>query len=269
MNITFSPVYTSFKSNSRDVRITSDVKKITMDNFDTFDLKLDKLLYSNYTQFFRQSTLAGVEVDLNWKEFRKTIKEQFSKTPNVNVYDFACSDGSETYSLIMTLMDEFGKESEKFFPIQAFDIDKEMIETATSGFVPCNKSDYRRIKNNLSLDTMENFEIIDMSLFSDIRYRHIFRANDELKSKVRFKQSDVADEIKNVKPDNSLVLCRNFWPYLGRGKTTKVLSSLLQKLQSNSLVVIGEFDRTVDYVLPIFEQYGYQEIATNVFKKMK
>ena len=168
----------------------------------------------------------------------------------------------------MTLMDEFGDKSQKFFPIHASDIDTEMIKTAKSGFIPCNKADFRRIKSNLSVDTMEKFEIIDMGMFADIRYRQVFRASDELKSKVTFKNADIAEEIKDVNAQNSLVFCRNFWPYLGREKTTKVLSELLQKLDNSSLIVIGEFDRTVDYVIPLFEKYGFQEISTNIFKKV-
>ena len=46
-----------------------------------------KMVYSNRTFFFRK--------DLPWTSLAWYIAKQFREAPKVNVYNFACSDGSE------------------------------------------------------------------------------------------------------------------------------------------------------------------------------
>ena len=68
------------------------------------------MVASNSTSFFRR--------DIDWKSIGSTFDSQFPKG-KVNIYDFACSDGSEAYSLIITLIEQLGeKKAQRFFPIQ-------------------------------------------------------------------------------------------------------------------------------------------------------
>jgi chemotaxis methyl-accepting protein methylase len=89
--------------------------------------------------------------DGTWKGFRRTIIDNFKNAPKVNVYDFASSDGSEAYSFILSLLDELGEEeAQKFFPIQAYDIDSKMVSIAQGGLIPCDYDDVKRFLENIN-----------------------------------------------------------------------------------------------------------------------
>ncbi len=248
--------------------MSSQTKKVVYDDLGQYEIDLNILLYSNFTVFFRPD-LSSLDSQFgNWDEFKKVVRDNFENTPKVNVYNFACSDGSETYSLATALIDEFKEDSDKFFPIKASDLDSEMVKRASSGLVACSSDDIIRMRYNLSKDTHQSFETFKTQNPFDFRYKYYFRANDDLRSKIEFSQGDVEEEITKIAPENNLILCRNFWPYLGKKKATKVLTELLQKLDKTSIVAIGSFDKTVPYIEPIFIENGFLEISPNVYKKM-
>lgn len=217
---------------------------------------------------FRPDLSFKPEEDADWNDFRQVIEKEFKNTPKVNVYNFACSDGSETYSLATILMDTFKKDYSKFFPIKASNVDIEIISRASSGQVTCTKQDLNRMKTNLPEETMQKFSFYESDKPTpDFRYRYIFNAGEELQNAIKFKVADMEDSIDEIESINNLIFCRNFWPYLGKEKTTRVLSKLLEKLDSTSLIVVGKFDKTVPYFEPIFTQNEFVEIATNIYKK--
>ena len=263
----------SFKTSNRKLRMNSQGKVVSNSDKRYFNADFHKLLYENTTSFFRYDLkTAHQDVyapnsfwDGNWIGFRRTIANYFKDVSKVNVYDFACSDGSEAYSLILSLIEELGEETSlKFFPIQAFDIDKTIIKIAQSGVIPCDIDDIRRISENLKNKTKSNYYQISSDPNNALKTS--FTASDKLKEKVNFKLSDIQSQIDNINPTNSLVLCRNFWPYLSQSDRQQTFKRLCDKLDETSLIVIGYFD-TSAIKLP-FEEYGYQEICPFVYKKV-
>lgn len=264
--INFSTI--NFKSNTRDVIITKRHGLKPIEHGAAQDDNTGKFLYSNYTYFYRGDLSVHADEELgDWFPFRSTIKEHFKNTSKVNTFNFACSDGSETYSLACALIDDFGKNNDKFFPIFAFDVDSEIIKRAKNGFVSCSASDVRRIKMNLNENTQKLFTLIRQPIPLDLRYKFMFCASDELKSKINFSCDDIENQIDSLPEKNNLIMCRNFWPYLGFGKAQRIIEKLGQKLDSTSLIVIGNYDKQVSYIEKYLKESNFTEIAPNVYRK--
>lgn len=271
MKINLSPInYQSFGTNTRRVRINKQGEIASSDERRFYDSSFDTLLYENTTLFFRYDLNRAYKKEMaakykysdSWDGFRKTVVEHFKNAPKVNTYDFASSDGSEAYSLILSLIDELGEEAScKYFPIQAFDIDSSVIQTAKKGEIPCQIDDFRRFRENLyNLSQSEYFT------FSQDEKDSLFIANDNLKEKVHFQQADILSEIDKIEPSNSLVLCRNFWPYLDKDYREEAFKKLCERLDETSLIVIGYFDCSA-LNLP-FKEYGFSDVCPFVYKKM-
>ena len=271
MKISLCPKYNfSFKSNDRVVyrdfnnQICSDDK-----NNLTLEQK-DNLIYSNFTLFFRPDLNSAHSSKYstvgNWVGFRKTIVDEFKNVSKVNVYDFACSDGSEAYSLILSLVDELGEEeAKKFFPILAYDVDETMVESAKNGSISCYEDDIDRLAQNIHNDTLKSYYGIN---FDTLKYPpYTFLASDKLKKNVDFNTASIQEKIAQIEPSNSLVLCRNFFPYLGTKDMLEVIWQLGKKLDDTSLLVIGHFDKFKVY--NALKACGFREIYPFVFKKEK
>ena len=68
---------------------------------------------------------------------------------NVNIIQFASSDGSEGYTHIMALLENSKRKNvDKFFPIQAYDIDNFMVKKAKSGQIRLLQKDIEGLRNN-------------------------------------------------------------------------------------------------------------------------
>ena len=81
-----------------------------------------------YTNFFRG--------DLPWGDLGKIFHETFEKKPKVNIINSACSDGSESFSIVMALKEAFPRHLwDKFLPIKAFDFNQDLIINAKRGVV--------------------------------------------------------------------------------------------------------------------------------------
>ena len=93
----------AFSSNTRVIQ-RADVPKKDIEEKYTPLYKNKVNFYSNATYFYRND-LSYRDVDGSWNDFRRVISNEFKEAPKVNVYNFACSDGSETYSLVMSLLE--------------------------------------------------------------------------------------------------------------------------------------------------------------------
>ena len=271
MKISFNsinPVH--FKSNTRKLRSNSAGEIVTNEDRRYYDSEFDKLLYENTTLFFRHDlNLAhGIEVKSshNWIGFRKTICDYFKNTNKVNVYDFASSDGSEAYSLIASLIDEAGEEeAKKFFPILAYDIDSTMVEQAQNGEIPCNVDDIYRFNDNIRNIPHNKYFSFENTPKGPLPYTFIAKKN--LKQKVKFNLADIQSSINNIEPSNSLVLCRNFWPYLSEEDRNKTIIELSKRLDDSSLVVIGSFDDR--RAITQLNKCGFESIYPFIYQKTK
>ena len=90
---------------------------------------------------------------------------------------------------------------------------------------------------------------------------------EKLREKIVFEQGNIEDKIDEIKPGNSLVMCRNFWPYLDEKRAKEILRKLCSKLDESSLIVVGNYDRYISHM--VLNQEGFKEIYPNIFKKEK
>jgi len=201
-----------------------------------------KIANWNHTDFFR--------TDINWPRFITELDNKYPNGAKINCY--ACSDGSEAYSIALKLIQQLGlKKAQKFFPIIAKDIDKEQIEKDKKGIVGLRKTiDIPEMKRCLK-DT--NIKIDDIIEPANIEPEKVFgvynyeigqyKVKGFLKDVVKFETANIVEDTNKKFPENSVVLFRNAVPYLSPEQEKQLVQNLDKNLSAGNLVVIGGFDQ--------------------------
>lgn len=226
---------TNFKSTTRTTYVNSINGVFTTPSYSrnlnqrvTSDTRM---INSNSTNFFRK--------DLDWEKIGRTFNKQFPHG-KVNVYDFACSDGSEAYSLIITLIEQLGeKKAQRFFPIIASDIDPEIIRMANSGKIIATEEDVFQMKNIIKNKKIEKyFNVTNLG-----GEKYLLSPKEILTRNVIFKQESIKNGTKEIqKNENNIILARNFWKYMSFNDIAKTSWELAEKSQDKTLLLIGDFD---------------------------
>lgn len=249
INNTFYPNYsyrTSFGSNTGGYR-TEDGNRI-----------------ETFTNMFRS--------DLDWENFTDYFVEHFKDKDKVNVIQFAASDGSEAYTQIMTLLENH-EDTDKFFPIKAYDINPEICDNAKSGLINISNSDVVKIiSRDINFDkyfkdTDKSLYIKDDSLKNETRnHADTYKAKDILTDKVKFQRADMFDVMYDHKDDsNSIILCRNVIDYLSDREADHFTTLAASRLKKGSLFAIGEIDSP--HVDELLESKGFKKVMPYVFEK--
>ncbi len=212
--------------------------------------------------------------DLDFKDFAMYLKNQYKDKQNVNVYNFACSDGSEPYSLAICLFETLGvKDAQKFFPINASDSDFIIIKSAQNGIINMSNKDLETFEK-YNIDWKKYFKPSDRKYFISAdkmdEQTNSYFVSDILKDKVKFNVATILKDTNNIKQnDDNIVLCRNVLPYQGtKSEILMHLKAITNNLSKGNLLLIGDYDRdmfTIDYLT----SKGFEEIQHNVFRKNK
>lgn len=212
----------------------------------------------NRTMFLRN--------DLNWTKFVDYLDEKYDGVKKPTIYCYACSDGSEPYTLAMMLISKLGEEkAQKFFPIIAKDIDSAFLDDANDGNVYLTEADFHKIDDKTKRSIFKFFDLGEKFKDPNVKEEWPFmdkieddfikingeivfpaKVKDILKKAVVFEQANILDDIQNVKSDNSVVMFRNAWKYLGDDGIESLLKSLSDNLNESSICNIGEFDTDSD-----------------------
>lgn len=189
-----------------------------------------KMVASNSTNFFRK--------DISWENLGKIFKKQFPKG-DVKIYDFACSDGSEAYSIIIALMEQLGqKEAQRFLPIIASDVDEEIIRMANSGKIGVSEDEFPKIEDMIKKGGIEKYFIVHKTGSG-----YVLSPKEILSKNVVFKKETISNGLDEVdKDENNIIFCRNFWKYLPFNEMSEASWKLKEKLNDKTLVAIGDFD---------------------------
>lgn len=214
---------------------------------------------AQYTDFFRH--------DMNWEDLINHISNNF-KQGKVHIFNFACSDGSEPYSLAMGLMAKDKNSAQRFFPIKAIDISKVTIEKAKRYVIGLRKSvDIPLIKRHLKQAgmTFEEFFSRDKKEPCEIFTRYKIKmgqysVSSRLKKAVKFKNGDIVKLVKNRFPDNTVILFRNAWPYLTPEQAQKTVENLYKNLPSGGLVICGAFDQNHSNACELLLKQGFKPL---------
>lgn len=194
----------------------------------------NKVINRNDSYLFR--------IDLDWASFVDKLKEKYKDQDKVNVYCYACSDGSEPYSLAMMLISELGYEgAQKFFPIKARDIDDYYFDRLKRGKIAVNQNALAQVKYNIK--DYSNFLHPTSEFVSDgINTRDIALINPILKNTVIFEKGDLREDIHDLPKSNTVLMFRSAMPYLKPVERNELIKTIAQKLDPSSLFVLGCYD---------------------------
>ena len=203
------------------------------------------LLYKTTTCFFRE--------DLDWNDLVSLLAYKYKSTNKVNIINHSCSNGPEPFSLTAKLIQVLGSKAEKFFPIKAKDIDYNNIESAKRGRMGILLNELYKINRNLNNNINTYFAYgKSQNPQNDL----VLIPKPNIKDKVIFSQSDIFEDVNTMPGENTVLLCRNFWPYLTPEKRTMLAQKLSEKLNKTSLVVIGHFDDGSN-IGSLLEKHGF------------
>lgn len=256
---------------------------------------IQKIKIYNYQQTFgttREKTTKGQTV-LNWKhtdfarediDWSRFIDDMTNRYPNgAKIHCYACSDGSEAYTIALKLIQKLGLEKAKqFFPIVAKDIDKERIEKNKKGIIGLRKTiDIPEIKRCLKNTGIGLDEIIEPTqlesekVFGTYNYEiNQYKVKGILKHFVKFETADIVqDSFKKFSKD-SVVLFRNAVPYLRPEQELQLVQNLRANLPPKSMFVIGGFDQSYSFIgehltASSFSAYDLENPMVNRGKKLK
>jgi len=279
MNVNFNP---AFKAQYK----YSTNKQLAQPKFDTVS-------FGSTTRIGgpgRQNTTA-VRDDLDWGGLAERIINDYKNKSRVNIFSFACSDGTEPYAVAINLLKKIEEEQhklyivfknkqtmqqqkEKFLPIYASDIDPFMIENCCeSGLLGLYPKDVEKLgQKNLDRFLTKTDKALTCppqwgEKGDEIRN---YQISDELKEAVKFRVGDMLKDIRTIKDEgNSVVMCRNVLPHLGF-MYHEVVTSVSRALKKGSLFVIGDYDtKEIPGLKNTLEIYDFKEIQRNVFRKIR
>lgn len=183
------------------------------------------IVHRNTTRMYRQ--------DICWQDFADFLEDYFHGQNQVKVYSFACSDGSEPYSLVTALKSRTSNPN-KFFPVMASDYDSEIIKQAKKGRYELSASEFDSMRKVTNNSWGNYFNLIDS---------RTIEPNGKTKSCVQFKTEDIMDGLDSLQKGPKVIMARNFWPYLKGGDKEAVIKKLKEKMDKDSILVIGAFDQ--------------------------
>lgn len=245
--------------------------------------------FASNTRFYR--TDRGREIgtnswlfrdDIDWKKLAAFEKEHFKNKDRVNIVQFACSDGSESYTKLITLFEDGKQSSQKFLPIAAYDIDYEIIKAAKSGYINLTERDFFRAKIN-SCQAEKYFkktnyqlnipnEAMGIMLAASNNYisPKAYKVVDELTSNVKFEQADMYDILENLDDDsNTILICRNILGYFPSYEIKDFIGLVSQKLKKDSILIIGKLDTENTGIYNYLKTNNFEEIMPLVYRKTK
>lgn len=194
------------------------------------------------------------------KQFYDFLYNFFKNIDKVNVYNYACSLGYEAYSFIMGMFARSEKDFEKFMPVIAKDCDKMVINKTRNHIIPltkCECGDITEIFDSSSTKYAEFIEFTDSDILDKKMFYKIFGGleadgytmgilKDKLIQNVKYSVRDIRKDYKNIKPENSVVLATNFWPYLPAEDRVELARNLSKHLKKNCFVKLDDYDEMVN-----------------------
>ena len=215
---------------------------------------------------------------VNWKEFADYGIKNFQDKEKVNIVQFASSDGSEAYTMIISLLEnKCNYNVEKFFPILACDIDAEVIKAANSGLINLSQKNIELINKNINnfaeyfIPSDKNLNIVNdciLKAFPDDNIK-TFKVANKLTKNVIFNQADMYDILFSLRDNsNTIILCRNVLGYFNDNIIRSTVHILSKKLKEGSLFVIGELETSNTLIESYLENKGFIKVMKDVYRKI-
>lgn len=211
--------------------------------------------------------------DIEWSELAKYEKKHFKDRNKVNMVQFACSDGSEAYTQIISLIENNPTpDDNKFFPIKAFDIDPEVINAAQSKLL--NTMTFDRVSLQINTENYDKYfkeTEKKLDIKDDIKFGSVktLEVADILTEKVVFQNADMYKVLTKMEDNsNTILMCRNILGYFDEDKIEAFIKLVAEKLKKGSLFLIGEHDTRISFIERYLGENGFTKVMKHVFKKL-
>ena len=223
--------------------------------------KSGHLAYKTTTYFFREDT--------DWFALGDYLCGKYKNCDKVNVISHGCSNGMEPYSFVMNMLCFHPDDAHKFLPVIARDIDNYNIRMAKIGHYDITDMeeyllDYYtkgRYREYLDFEPSHKFKRIGL------------RINDAIKNLVKFEQGDIFRDIEKMPRNNTVLFCKNFWPYLTPEKRDLLAYKLCDRFDESSVVITGDYDYSKSNVDYLLKKYAFRRSLysglDNVWRRMK
>lgn len=214
-----------------------------------------KVINRNYTTFFR--------TDLKWENFVKLLENKYRNQDKINLTCYGCSDGSEAYTLALSLISYTPETGYKIYPIIAKDYDPYIIKKAKSERCDIAKDDILAINDHTEGGMSYYFQMYGTN---NEDFDYSISPKRPLYDKIIFEQANILHDLENLPDKNNVIMCRNFWNYLGSENFDELAEMLYEKTKNKGLVVIGSYDRAYK-VNEVLERHNFRETdVKNVFE---
>lgn len=200
--------------------------------------------------------------DLDSAGLIKYLEKKYAGVDKVNLIAHASSVGEEVYSFIAVMLNMLGSDKAmKYLPVKAFDKEQHFVDIAKRGEYTVKSFEKGAIDYYLGSCFNNYFDYLDVNRV---------KVRSEFQNLVKFFQSDILEDVKNINFDNTVLFARNFWHYLDEEDIYKLAMNLSHRMNKSSTLIIGDFDKQFN-IDRILNNYGFKESGTvgNVFENFK
>ena len=181
--------------------------------------------------------------DINWTDTAERIIRHFEGLEQIPVFNHACSQGDESYTLLIELAIKLGglDQARQRFPITATDIAEKQINRAKNGLTELTIEEITQLKEKLPKLGL-SFE----NCFYTERKKNKgqgpfpYKITDVLKKYIIFKQSDIRTFAETKQNTPCVVTFRYGWRFLSQRDQCKLVQNLYKNLPPGSLFIIGD-----------------------------
>ena len=199
-------------------------------------------LTTNVSHFFREEH----HFDLMIEYFESMITSGNLKSNRLRIWSAGCSNGQETYSIIMSILERIPTARKVDVKILATDIDPKVVSFANSGCYHGN------MLSNISEELLEKY-FIESGNSS-------YTVNQELKSRAVFRELNLLGNwpMKNC---FDVIFCRNVVIYFDQETQQKLWPRFREKLTDNGKLFIGHSERMV-----AAESFGFKTCGPTAYE---
>ena len=212
-------------------------------------IKLIDVVTTNKTDFFREPAHFDYLIQSALPFLIETFGAGINKP--LSVWSAGCSTGKEPYTLAMVLK-EFQLEQPDFsFDILGTDICTEVLEKSVQGI-------YAEVKAAPIPEKLKKKYLL-RSRDPDNR---MVRIVPELRSLARFRRLNFMDDDFGFREPFDIIFCRNVIIYFDRPTQERLLSKLVDNLESGRYIFLGHSETLLGLNLPL------KQMAPSVYRKI-
>ena len=216
----------------------------------------EKLLYRMDTCSFRH--------DLCFDDVVNFLECKYPEKDNVEFWVHACSIGEETHSFAAQLDSSLGEGASKYYPIHSRDINSNCINKAKNPLYKFRSYEFSHANFQLRNGVDAYYDLVEKGYCYELR-----KPKDKIRAVVEFKQADIFEDYKNIRPHRAVLAARNFWQYLNTDSAILLAYKLAKHFDNTCVLIIGDCDREAG-IPAILEKFNFKESSSvsNVFEKI-